>query len=94
MRRKSRYKFKRSPSDKGKLSLTKYFQTFNPGQRVVLKADTIVQKALYHPRFHGKSGVITGKKGRCYEVEINDQGKRKTIVTLPIHLKGAENVKA
>ncbi len=72
---------------KGKISLDKFFQSFNIGDRVVLKAESAYQKGLFHPRFHGKSGVIQGKKGRCYEVIISDQGMKKTVVTYPIHLK-------
>lgn len=94
MRRKSRHKFRRKLAERGKLSLTKYFQKFEVGDKVVLKGDSIVQKSLYHPRFHSRMGVIKGKKGRCYEVEITDQGKKKTIVTLPIHLGGLKDVKA
>lgn len=42
---------------------------------------------MYFPRFHGISGLIKAKRGKCYEVEINDKGKRKTLIVHPIHLK-------
>lgn len=86
-RRKSRHKMKKSVQDKGKISLTKYFQKFDEGERVVLKAESAVQKGLYFPRFHGRSGIIKGMKGRCYEVLIKDINKEKILRVHPVHLK-------
>jgi len=86
-RRKSRHKLSKNAKDKGKISLTKYFQKFNIDDRVILKADPAVQKGMYHVTFHGKSGLIKTQKGACYEVEIKDGGKLKTVIVHPIHLK-------
>ena len=35
-RRKTRHKLKRKPAEKGKIPLSKYFQTFESGERVGL----------------------------------------------------------
>jgi len=86
-RRKTRHKLAKSQRDKGKLSLTKFFQKFEVGERVTLKADPAYQKGMYFPRFHGKVGVLKGKKGRCYEVQIKDINKEKIVVVHPIHLQ-------
>jgi len=86
MRRKTRDKLSKNLKEKGKISLRKYFQKLDVGDRVCLKADPGVQKGMYLPRFHGKIGVLTGKKGRCYEVSIKDFGKAKTVVVHPVHL--------
>ena len=75
--------------EKGKLSLSRYFQTFEDGQRVLLKAEPSIQKGLYFLRFHGKTGTITGKKGRCYEVSIKDFDKTKKLIVHPVHLRRA-----
>jgi large subunit ribosomal protein L21e len=85
-RRKTRNKLSKSVKDKGKISLRAYFQEFNTGDKVQLIAEPAIQKGMYHPRFMGKAGVIKGKAGRCYEVEIND-GKAKTLIVHPVHLK-------
>jgi len=77
----------KSLKEKGKMSLDRFFQIFKVGDRVVLKAESAFQKGLYHPRFHGKSGLVQKKTGRCYEILISDQGKQKTVVTYPIHMK-------
>lgn len=86
-RRKTRHKLKKHASKKGKISIPQYFKIFKMGERVSLTANTSVQKGMYFPRFHGLSGLIKAKRGKCYEVEINDKGKRKTLIVHPIHLK-------
>ena len=87
IRRKTRYKFRKEKRQRGKISLTKYFQTFSVGDRVYLTVESAVQKGMYHPRFMGKSGIIKAKRGRCYEITINDIGKEKTLIAHPVHLR-------
>ncbi|QQG38562.1 MAG: 50S ribosomal protein L21e [Candidatus Woesearchaeota archaeon] len=87
-RRKTRHKLQKNVRDTGKISLRRYLTEFKEGQRVILNAEPAVQKGMYFPRFHGKSGVIKGKKGNCYEVEIKDGSKIKTVIVHPVHLKG------
>ena len=86
-RRKSRAKLRKNIREKGKLSLTRYFQEFQVGDRVALKADSGIQKGMYFPRFHGKAGIVKGKQGACYEVLINDLGREKLLIIHPVHLK-------
>ena len=86
-RRKSRHKFRKNVRTKGKISLSKYFQSFIPGQRVCLKSEPAVQKGMYHARYHGKSGKIVKKQGNCYFVQIKDKNKIKNLLVHPIHLK-------
>ena len=87
LRRKTRYKFRKEKRNRGKISMTRYFQSFNAGDRVYLSIEPAVQKGMYHPRFMGKSGIIKSKRGKCYEVTINDLGKEKTLVIHPVHMK-------
>ena len=89
LRRKTRYKFRKEKRRRGKISLTRYFQSFNAGDRVCLGVEPSVQKGMYYPRFMGKAGIVRGKRGRCYEVLINDLGKEKTLIVHPVHLKRA-----
>ncbi len=86
-RRKSRYKLKKDNKEKGKLSLSKFFQQVEIGNKVCLKAEPAYQKGMYLPRFHGKIGVVKSKKGRCYEVLIKDMNKEKIVVVHPVHFK-------
>ena len=86
-RRKTRYKDKKGSNEKGKISIRNYFQTFNEGDAVVLKAEPAVQKGIYFRRFHGKAGTVKAKRGNCYDVEIKDFNKTKTVLVHPVHLQ-------
>lgn len=88
-RRKTRNKLKKSLRDKGKISINKYFQEFKIGEKVLLKAEPAIQKGMYFPRFHSKTGLVKGKKGSCYEIIIKDGGKAKMLIVHPIHLQKA-----
>ena len=87
VRRKTRKKLSKTIRKKGKISISKYFQSFKTGDKVGLKAESAVSKGMYHPRFYGCIGTIKGKKGRCYEVSIKNKNKQKTLIIHPVHLK-------
>jgi large subunit ribosomal protein L21e len=86
-RRKSRAKFSKPARQKGKMSVSKFFQSFDTGSRVALVAEPAHQKGLYHARFHGNNGVIEGTQGDCYKVKISDGNKKKLLLVHPVHLK-------
>ncbi|MEW6062778.1 MAG: 50S ribosomal protein L21e [Nanoarchaeota archaeon] len=86
-RRKTRKKLKKNIRLKGKISLRKYFQNFNIGDKVCLVAEPSIQKSMYHARFHSLTGTVKAKRGSCYEILVKDKNKEKTIITHPIHLK-------
>ena len=87
LRRKTRSLFTKHARDKGKLSLKNYMQSFKQGENVELSLESSIHKGMYHPRFYGKRGEITNKKGKCYEVLITDGSKQKTLIVHPVHLK-------
>jgi len=84
--RKTRHKYKCHYRQKGKVSLSKYFQKLEVGDKVNLKTHPSVQKGRFFPRFHGLSGTVNGKKGLCYQVKIKDGNKDKLLYIHPIHL--------
>tara|TARA_Y100000310_G_scaffold236871_1_gene240130 strand:+ start:1474 stop:1767 length:294 start_codon:yes stop_codon:yes gene_type:complete len=86
-RRKTRSKLRKNVRRKGKISLSRYFQTFKEKDRVRLIAEPAIQRGMYFPRFHNKMGTVQGKKGRCYEVMIKDGNKKKLLIIHPIHLR-------
>ncbi len=86
-RRKTRHKLSKNIREKGKVNLTKYFQGLKDGDNVILKAEPAIQRGMYHPRYHGKAGIIIGKTGNCYKVKIKDFNMQKTCIVHPIHLK-------
>jgi len=84
-RKRSRKKMRKERQNKGKISMTHYFQVLKSGDKVVLRAEPAYQKGMYNLRFHGKIGTVLAKKGNCYEVEITD-GKIKKLIVHPVHL--------
>ena len=86
-RRKTRHKLAKNIREKGKVSLSRYFQKFIIGEKIALIAEPSVHMGMYYPRFYGKSGIVVGKRGRCYEVEIKDGSLTKTLIVHPVHLK-------
>lgn len=88
-RRKTRSKLRKNIREKGKVAIRRFFQSFAEGDRVSFVAEPGVQRGMYHPRFHGKSGIIAKKQGTNYHVKIKDGNKEKSILVHPIHLKKA-----
>lgn len=72
---------------KGKVSLSRYFAQYNEGDKVQLVAEPAVMKGMYNTRFYGRAGTVSKKTGTCYLVEITDGGKKKQILSHPVHLK-------
>ncbi len=87
IRRKTRYKFRKGRRNKGKISLTRYFQRFNLGDTVHLSVEPSVHSGMYHPNFMGRTGIVRAKRGVCYEIVIDDLGKKKTLIVHPVHLR-------
>ena len=85
-RKRTRHKFKKDHSEKGKLSIRKFLQKFEIGEKVGLSVEPAYQDGMYRPKFMGKSATVLRKKGTCYEVTINDQGKSKVLIVHPVHL--------
>jgi len=86
-RRKTKHKMSKNIRTKGKVSLVKYFQKFNQGDKVCLIAEPSIQSGMYFPRFYGKAGVIGEKRGSCYVVLIKDGNSDKKLMVHPVHLK-------
>ncbi|MCS4542185.1 MAG: 50S ribosomal protein L21e [Euryarchaeota archaeon] len=87
LRSKSRLKLRRHPRERGLSPISKIMQEFKEGDRVHITIDSSLHKGQPHPRFHGRTGVVTGKRGRAYIVTISDGNKIKEIITYPEHLK-------
>jgi|TARA_Y100000031_G_C8214025_1_gene382411 ribosomal protein L21E len=86
-RRKARHKYTKERRAKGKISVTNFMQSFDPGAKVHLSIEPAYHKGMYHSRFLGKSGTVKAARGKCYEVVINDKGKEKILLVHPVHLK-------
>lgn len=72
---------------KGKLSLTRFFQKFESGDSVALVMDLGQQSPGFPKRMQGRTGKILEKKGSAYVVEVKDYNANKKYSVKPIHLK-------
>jgi len=86
-RRKTRYKLKKNQRQKGKISISKYFQSFKTGDKVIFSPEPAVQRGMPLPRYCGKMGMIEGKQGECYKVMMEEGKKKKVFIVHPVHLK-------
>lgn len=88
-RRKTRSKLSKRPRQKGKISIRRYLDTFQAGDRVLLAAEPALQGGMYHPRFHGKAGIVQKSQGSCFVVLIRDGNAKKELIVHPAHLRRA-----
>ncbi len=88
-RRKTRGKLSKSVRRRGKISLSRFFAKYTPGEGVYLVAEPSYQKGMYNRRFYGKHGIVKSMQGKCYSVEIKDGSKLKILIVHPVHLTKA-----
>ena len=77
---------KKSIREKGKISLSRYFQKFKENDTVAVTREASL-KASFPERLQGRTGKIKGKRGKVYIVKIKDQKKEKEFLIAPSHLK-------
>ncbi len=89
-RRKSRSKMTKKVSEKGKISISRYFQEFKKGDKVTIKIEPSVHKGLPDAVFQGRVGEILSKRGECYILKVVDGSVEKKLMVHPIHLVPAK----
>jgi large subunit ribosomal protein L21e len=82
----TRKKLQKKPRDRGLTQITKALQTFEQGDRAVIKIDPSIHKGMPYQRFQGLMGVVKERRGDAYVLEIKDGNKPKTIISRPEHL--------
>ncbi len=86
MKRKTRDKLSKTTRARGISPVVRAIQEFEPGAKVHVLIDPSIHKGMPHPRFHGKTGEVIGKRGRAFVLKITDGDATKTVITLPEHL--------
>ncbi|MEM3522845.1 MAG: 50S ribosomal protein L21e, partial [Candidatus Bathyarchaeia archaeon] len=79
-RSRTRNLLRKRPRDKGKINLSKILRTYKNGDKVCIKIDPSVHKGMPHRRYHGKIGLVIGKRGRSYEVKVISGDKSKILL--------------
>jgi len=84
---KSRGVMRKKPRQRGKLGLSRILRQYKPGDRVVIKIEPSVHKGMPHKRYHGRTGVVVGKRGRGIVVEVTLGKAVKNLIIRPEHLR-------
>ena len=87
MRKKSRDKLSKTVRSSGISPVVRTIQEFDTGSKVHVLIDPSIHKGMPHPRFHGKTAEVVGKRGRAFVLKVTDGDATKTLITLPEHLK-------
>ncbi|MBN1896802.1 MAG: 50S ribosomal protein L21e [Candidatus Aenigmarchaeota archaeon] len=84
LRAGTRKKFTKNLRDK--FTVTPYLMEFNENDRVTVMPKPSSVSGMPHFRFKGAAGIVTGKRGTAYTVEVKIGNKKKTVITKPEHL--------
>ncbi len=57
------------------------------GSKVLIYIDPRFHKGMPHRRYHGKMGLIVGRRGRAFEVDVMKGRKKVRLVVTPEHLR-------
>jgi len=77
---------RKNKKEHGKIKLSRYFQSFNEGDRVAVVRELAIPTG-FPKKLQGRSGVIANKRGSAYLVKIKDLNMEKTYIIHPVHLK-------
>ena len=81
----TRRKLKKSVREKFKPE--DYVKEFKPGERVLVKIESASHRGMPHPIFKSSVGLVKGKRGRSFVVEVRSGKSLKTITARSEHLK-------
>ena len=87
-RNKTRRIHRKKVRTRGLGSIEKYLIDYEINDKVDLITDPSQHKrGMPHRRYHGRTGVIVGKRGRCYEVEVKLGKSKKLLIIGKEHLR-------
>ncbi|MCS7373805.1 MAG: 50S ribosomal protein L21e [archaeon GB-1867-097] len=86
-RSKTRKLLRKKPRERGLYSLSRILYEYRKGEKVSIIIDPSVHKGMPHKRYHGKIGIILGRRGRAYIIETYLGEKKKTLIVPPQHLR-------
>ncbi|MFQ6107545.1 MAG: 50S ribosomal protein L21e [Thermoplasmata archaeon] len=89
-RRRTRKKLQKRARERGLSPITRRFVDYKEGEMANIIIDPSIQKGQPHPRFHGLTGRILGRRGRAYLLEVKTGNRFKQVVVRPEHLRKAK----
>jgi len=60
---------------------------YSLGDKVLISIDPSFHKGQPYKRYHGKSGIISERRGKAYVINVQDGGKMRQIIAKAEHLK-------
>lgn len=76
--------------ERGKIRFSEYFKSLNEGDRVSVIREKSEMKDNFPKRIQGRTGIVVGKRGKSYIVNLKEINKEKQFIIKPIHLKKLE----
>ncbi|MFW9932562.1 MAG: 50S ribosomal protein L21e [Candidatus Thorarchaeota archaeon] len=73
--------------NKGLNSLSAVLIDYEEGDRVNIVIDSAVHKGMPHKRYHGRTGVVSGRRGRALLVDVSLGKAIKSLIIRPEHLR-------
>ncbi len=67
-------------------SVNKLTQDFSEGQKVRIKIDPAVHAGMPHARYQGFNGIVVGKQGKMFRIEVTKGGIGKELLVSAVHL--------
>ncbi len=85
---RSRSFLSKTPRERGFPPVNRFLKEFEIGEKVVIDVEPSMREGIPHRRYQGKVGVVVGRRGRAYLVDVR-VGRRKVkhLIVPPIHLK-------
>jgi len=75
--------------ERGKLNFSRYFKDLKEGDRVAIVRELSLEGS-FPKTIQGRTGIIEGKRGNSYIVNLRMIGKEKKFIVHPVHLKKLE----
>jgi large subunit ribosomal protein L21e len=88
-RSRSRGTFTKDVREKGMPPITRFLQTFEIGESVLVNIEPSDPHGQPHPRYQGRTCTVVAQVGRAYRIDFVDGGKRKQLIANPVHLRKA-----
>ena len=84
---RSRTRSKLGSAKRSKFKVEPLIREFAEGSRVAVRQDPSSHGGMPHTRYKGRVGVVRGKRGSAYIVDMTVGKKVKEIIAKPEHLK-------
>jgi len=92
LRHRTRRLLKKNIRERGSIPpLSLMLVEYKEGDVVHIKINPSIHSGMPHRRYHGRSGVVVGKRGKAYIVKVKAGDKEKVLFVRPEHLRLASN---